>query len=471
MAFTIPDKGEGLSDIQSILFQEYIDILVAGLSGETCVKTGCAVSAQATPNMTIAIAAGTVRSASTEFVISANPSVTITTADAANPRLDLVYISDSGFIATSVGTPNPTPKPAARPANSVILAVIYVPAGVTSISSNQITDLRAINNNFSPGISGAFSHRNKIINGNFDIWQRDTSQTSSGYGSADRWNVQSSGSTKTVSRQAFALGQTDVPGEPTYFMRAVVSSVAAAGNYTFFQQLIESVRTLAGKNLTISFWAKADANKNIAIEFVQSFGTGGTPSAVVAGNGSQLIPLTPFWRKFTKTITLPSIAGKTLGTDDNDWLGIYFWLEAGSEYNARTASLGQQSGTFDIAQIQIEEGNIATPFEQRSYGTELQLCQRYFYKSGDGNYHILCEGLYANAASVNVGVPITFPVTMRKTPAVGKYGTWGVTNCSQPFAGGIGQNFVQLRVTSIASGMVGFNTDSAGDYITADAEL
>jgi hypothetical protein len=54
------------------------------------------------------------------------------------------------------------------------------------------------------------------------------------------------------------------------------------------------------------------------------------------------------------------------------------WFDAGSDFNARTDSLGQQSGTFDIAQVQIEPGPVATPFEQRPIGTELALCQRYF---------------------------------------------------------------------------------------------
>ena len=59
--------------------------------------------------------------------------------------------------------------------------------------------------------------RNDIINGNFDIWQRGTSQVVSGYGSADRWVNLYSGTSATMSRQAFTLGQTDVPGEPRFF--------------------------------------------------------------------------------------------------------------------------------------------------------------------------------------------------------------------------------------------------------------
>ncbi len=228
------------------------------------------------------------------------------------------------------------------------------------------------------GLEALSTFRNKIINGNFDIWQRGSSQTSSGYGSDDRWANLNVGTTKTASMQDFTLGQTDVPGNPKYFSRTVVSSVAGAGNFCVKQQKIEGVRTLAGQTVTLSFYAKADAAKNMAVEFTQNFGTGGTPSATVAGIGVTIIPLTTAWQKFTVTVEIPSIAGKTLGTADNDCLQLNFWLDAGSTYNARTDSLGQQSGTFDIAQVQLEEGSVATPFEDRPIGLELSLCQRYY---------------------------------------------------------------------------------------------
>ena len=229
---------------------------------------------------------------------------------------------------------------------------------------------------------GAFMFRNKIINGNFDIWQRGTSQTSNGYGSADRWSCFNSGSTKTASQQAFALGQTDVPNNPKYFMRHEVTSVSGASNAVSMGQKIEGVETLAGQTATLSFWAKADASKNIAVEFLQSFGTGGSPSTQVTGIGSQLVALTTDWTKYTITVDIPSVSGKTLGTDINDRLEFYFWFDAGSNNNARAASLGQQSGTFDIAQVQIEEGSAATLFEQRPIGIENQLCMRYYQYFG-----------------------------------------------------------------------------------------
>tara|TARA_S200002703_G_C3783016_1_gene241342 strand:+ start:80 stop:1012 length:933 start_codon:yes stop_codon:yes gene_type:complete len=194
------------------------------------------------------------------------------------------------------------------------------------------------------------------------------------------------GSTKTASQQAFTVGQTDVPGNPKYYLRHVVTSSSSNANSVFFDQHIENVRTLSGKTVTLSFYAKADSNKSIATEFAQYFGSGGSPSSFNTGIGVNTHNLTTSWQKFTVTVAIPhltdtELAGgnpKTIGTDGTDTIDILFWLDAGSDFNSRTNSLGQQSGTFDIAQVQLEEGTVATPFEHRPIGTELALCQRYF---------------------------------------------------------------------------------------------
>jgi hypothetical protein len=206
--------------------------------------------------------------------------------------------------------------------------------------------------------------RNAIINGNLDIWQRGTTFTGSGY-SADRFRSLRNGTTHDVTRQPFTLGQTDVPGEPTYFVRTVVSSVTGAGNFSEFDQLIEDVRTFAGQQVTFSFWAKADATKNISVCLQQYFGTGtNSPSSLVI-IASTKVSIGTTWQKVTLTATMPSVSGKTIGNDNNNAIVAQIWFDAGSDWNANTDSLGQQSGTFDIAQLQVEPGPVATPFEKR----------------------------------------------------------------------------------------------------------
>jgi hypothetical protein len=237
--------------------------------------------------------------------------------------------------------------------------------------------------------------RNRIINGNFDFWQRGTSFTDAEYG-ADRWLHNRTGTTHTATRQAFTLGQTDVPGEPTYFCRTVVSSVAGASNNSFLVQPIEDVRTFAGQQVTVSFWAKADATKNIAVELAQAFGTGGSPSTAVTAIGTTKVSIGTSWQKVTITTTVPSISGKTLGTNGNSSLRSNIWFDAGSSFNTRTDSLGQQSGTFEIAQVQIEPGSVATPFERRPIGTELALCQRYFETQSAETYITYTPGGVSN---------------------------------------------------------------------------
>lgn len=256
--------------------------------------------------------------------------------------------------------------------------------------------------------------RNRLINGNFQEWQRGTNLAAAVMQQylADMWFVNSSGTTVAPSRQSFTLGQTAVPYEPTFFHRCVVASVAGAGNNANLQHRIEDVRTLAGQKATLSFWAKADSNKNIAIEINQNFGGGGSPSAPVNGIGVTTIPLTSSWQYFTVQADIPSIAGKTLGTDGKDGLFLYFWMDAGSNFNARTNNLGQQSGTFDIAQVQLEPGGSATPFEIIPPGLNLALCQRYYQ---------VVPTVSLRAAAVSGQALIvrqSLPVVLRAAPSV-----------------------------------------------------
>lgn len=139
MAFTLPDKGEGDHDLQSILFQEYLDVLVAGISGVDCVLSGLAVTGGA--DMTPAVAKGAVLSNRILRAVAA-ADVTIGAADGTNPRIDLIVVNSSGSLAVRAGTAAASPKSPARTANDVVLAAVYVPANDTSIETTKCIDMR-----------------------------------------------------------------------------------------------------------------------------------------------------------------------------------------------------------------------------------------------------------------------------------------------------------------------------------------
>jgi hypothetical protein len=309
-----------------------------------------------------------------------------------------------------------------------------------------------------------------LINGGFDVWQRGTSQTTSGYGSDDRWNNVSGGSTKVASQQTFALGQTDVAGNPKHYSRTVVTSVAGATNLVLKSQPIEDVTKTSGKTVTLTFWAKADAGKDIALELVQGFGTGGSPSSLVFVT-PQTVTLTTSWVKHSLTFVVPSVAGKTLGTNGDDKLNVNFWFEAGSSHDARTNSLGQQSGTFDIARVSVCEGDVTAlddPFEERSIGYEAALCQRYYWRglpTVDLNYPSYAVGSAMSWV-------VSFPVTMRVSPATGAFvPSATLVNTGGPSftsATNSGARLITVSTAVTPNAQLQF---VQGNYLFADAEL
>jgi hypothetical protein len=247
--------------------------------------------------------------------------------------------------------------------------------------------------------------RNAVINGDFSVWQRGTTQSTSGYASDDRWTNSHVGDLKTASQGTFTLGQTAVPGNPKFFSNTIFAPNVGAGNYVAKQHRIEGVRNFSGKNVRLSFWAKAlSAPVPIAIDLAQGFGTGGSPSAAVTGIGAQKFNLTTSWQKFTATVAIPSIAGKTLGTSGTDGLELSFWFSAGSDYNSRTATLGQQSGEVQLALVQLEEGTVETTFEFLPPSVMLALCQRYY------------EEIAIVAITTSIYMPAFYKVTKRATP-------------------------------------------------------
>ncbi|MBM9605976.1 hypothetical protein [Desulfopila inferna] len=218
---------------------------------------------------------------------------------------------------------------------------------------------------------------NDCINGTFDIWDYDTVQTSSGYGSDSRFSNEHSGSTKEHSRQVFTPGQISVPGNPKYFSRTVVTSVAGVANYVRKVHRVLDVTKYSGKRVAVVFHSAADAVKNIAVEGMQNFGSGG--SVAVEGISAQLVELPVAWDKRVVFIDFPSVSGKTIG--NQSYNQITFWFDAGSDFDSRTNGLGQQSGIFDLAEIKIHAGEKELPC-RRPYEQETRDICTLYYEEG-----------------------------------------------------------------------------------------
>lgn len=267
--------------------------------------------------------------------------------------------------------------------------------------------------------------RNKIINGDFTINQRAfTSNTTDASYNFDRWRQANSGGTFTVTPQTFTPGSAPVSGyEATNFVRAVTASQSGSTDLAVIQQRIESVRTLAGQVATISFWAKANTGTpKIAVEIVQNFGTGGSPSAQVL-TAVSAVTVSTSWQRYSVTTTIPSISGKTIGTTANtSFLEINLWTSAGTAQASRASSIGIQNWTADIWGVQVEAGSVATPFTTAS-GTlqgELALCQRYYYRNSVATaaYRNLAIGTTDNSNLAVARFPIFVPVPMRIYPTL-----------------------------------------------------
>ena len=245
--------------------------------------------------------------------------------------------------------------------------------------------------------------KNKVINGDFGIWQRGTSFSADGY-TADRFRMALSGATATTTRQSFTVGQTDVPNNPTYFARL---DVTTGDNACRLETLLEDVVLSSGQTFTLSFWAKGTnpAGGSMEIFSRQEFGAGGS-SAVATSQGT--ITLTASWQRFTKTFTYASVSGKTIAANNS----------YGFDIRQPGADTGVAAWTMDLANVQLEAGSVATAF-QTATGTlagELAACQRYYYQAATGT-EIALGSAFNNSATLMRGI-MTFPVTLRTNPTL-----------------------------------------------------
>jgi hypothetical protein len=328
--------------------------------------------------------------------------------------------------------------------------------------------------------------KNKIINGDFNINQRSftSSTTDQTYG-FDRWIGIFSDGTITYSAQTFTPGAAPVTGyESTNYARLVTTGQTLTSAATFLSQKIENVKTFAGQTVTVSFWAQAGSGTpSISIELDQQFGTGGsTRVTTFAGKNT----ISTSWARYTATVLVPSISGKTIGAINNS-LNLNMWVSAGSAFDARTGTLGIQSNTFNIWGVQVEAGSIATAF-QTATGTiqgELAACQRYYYR-----YNAVSGSVYGFGfadSTTSAYLTVTFPVTMRTAPTsldqsgtVGdytiRYTGGGIFTIATVLTIGAVNTNIGLMSTTVASGLtsgqaISGRFNGTAGYVGWSAEL
>jgi hypothetical protein len=353
---------------------------------------------------------------------------------------------------------------------------VQLSTSTTSTSTSLAATASAVKAAYDPAFTNNFyAGKNKVINGDFGIWQRGTSATvpiaNNSFSGPDRFQFSRNGSSSvaTVSRQAFTPGTAPVAGyEGNFFLRFNQTTAGSSGSYNQIITRMEDVTTYAGQTVTFSFWAKADSSRTLGTPVLnQNFGSGG--SGQVGTNITlNSNAVTTAWARYTGTVSVPSIAGKTIGT--SSYLEIDFPMFLNTTF------------TFDTWGWMLESGSTATPF-QTATGTiqgELAACQRYYYRiaTGNGQPISLCEGEAANVALTTILIPIT----MRTAPTIDQISG---TNYYYVRTAAANNNFNSFTLESssttaatfystgtIASGAGGrFVTNNASAYFGLSAEL
>jgi len=359
---------------------------------------------------------------------------------------------------------------------------------ITLDGSNGITQAGEFNSDSS------FGFKNRIINGAMVIDQRNAGSSltpTNGQYSLDRWKCWQAASSKFSVQQSTTV--------PTGFRNSIaVTSLSSysvgADEYFAVEQIIE------GFNVADLNWGTANA-KTVTLSFqVRSSLTGTFGGAINNGGLSRSYPFSytissaNTWT--TISVTIPGDTTGTWNTNSDGGMRVWFSLGSGSNnvgtantwasawYSAPTGSVsvvGTNAASWFLTGVQLEVGNIATSFDYRPYGTELQLCQRYYARvtSTSGNGAVGCGVARSSTAS---NVYIKLPVTMRTIPTVPSTSTLFLNYNSDVYTAVVSDSGIQGGTDSInffpnassASMTTGYSVILAigsGGHIAFSAEL
>jgi len=353
--------------------------------------------------------------------------------------------------------------------------------------------------------------RNIVINGAMQVAQRATSatgkgNTDEGYFTVDRFRLDFAGSTagrSTMTQETI----TDLPGFANAIKLActtadtsIASTEMGRLSTRFEGQDLQQFKkgTSEAESITISFYVKGNANATYALDLFDDDNT---------RQASQLFSVTSSWTRVVKTFA-PDTTG---AFDDNNArsLQMNIFFHAGSNLTSGTLNQTFNSNTnanravgitsffdstdrtFFITGVQMEVGSVATPFEHRSFGEELQLCQRYLFKDQDGSGASFKRYAHGGASATTVAsISFTIPTPLRAVPTLVLSGN---VNTFMAFSGGGNDALTGLIIATdddagtfnraveltatVGSGLVAgeqvsiISNNNTSTFISLDAEL
>jgi hypothetical protein len=282
--------------------------------------------------------------------------------------------------------------------------------------------------------ASTFGFRNRIINGAMQIAQRATSATitagstiAAGYSTVDRFYVYCTGANVTAAQVAGSgaiKNNLQITGGASVTAIGVGQRIEQLNSYDMAGSTATLSVNLSNSLLTTVTWTAYYATT------ADTFGTLASPTRTQIATGT--FTVTSTLTNYSAQISIPAAA--TTGIE------VVFTVGA------------QTSGTWVIGNVQLEESSVATSFDYRPYGTELQLCQRYYAKmtANTGVYTAFGSGLFSAATGGNIY--IKFPTTMRSSPTLNQ------SNCA------LSDTITTSAITAVSSTFAG--ADSAFQLFT-----
>ena len=335
--------------------------------------------------------------------------------------------------------------------------------------------------------------RNLIINGAMQVAQRGTSTS----------GITSGTSNFVVDRFPFRVGSqgtwtmSQSTDTPDGFSNSLKLDCTTADGTTSAGDQIRLTHKLEGQDLqqfkfgsssasrmTLSFWVKSNKTGTYTLEFFNNDASRTISVEYTISSAST-------WEN--KVITIDGDSSGSFDNDNNNSLEIIWWLAAGSNFNGGTFNTSWSANVnanrvsssqvnladdtaneFYLTGVQLEVGTTATPFEHRSYGGELALCQRY--------YQLVDRGSGIVVSSTNAYINIPYIKTMRASPSFGTTGGLAINDAGVNATQSTGDitaynpntsaSFTEMRnFSGLTQYRPALMRGNAGPFVTLDAEL